>query len=137
MFLLRSYLLLNRLYGLFEVERIVQLARKHDTEILAKVIFSFSPDIILSPLALPRELLDRTINRLVVDLAPGALQDVLLELLKRPTFEQQWPEEYAAGLVRGKQRILQLEAVRQDALTLADILAADPEIKEWYDAIPT
>ena len=123
--------------GLFEVERIVQLARKHDTEILAKVIFSFSPDIILSPLALPRELLDRTINRLVVDLAPGALQDVLLELLKRPTFEQQWPEEYAAGLVRGKQRILQLEAVRQDALTLADILAADPEIKEWYDAIPT
>jgi len=123
--------------GLFEVGRIVQLAQEYDTEILAKVIFSFSPDIILSPLALPRELLDRTINRLVVDLAPGALQDVLLELIKRPTFEQQWPEEYAAGLVRGKQRILQLEAVRQDALTLADILSADPEIKEWYEQIIT
>ena len=123
--------------GLFEVERIVRLSQEYRTEILAKVIFSFSPDIILSPLALPRELLDRTINRLVVDLAPGALQDVLLELLKRPTFEQQWPEEYAAGLVRGKQRILQLEAVRQDVLTLADILSADPEIKEWYEQIIT
>ena len=123
--------------GLFDINNIVRLAQEFHTEILAKVIFSFTPDIILSPLALPRELLDRTINRLVADLAPGALQDVLLELLKRPTFEQQWPEEYAAGLVRGKQRILQLEAVRQDALTLADILSADPEIKEWYDAIPT
>ena len=123
--------------GLFEVERIVRLAQEFNTEILAKLVFSFGPDIVLSPLALPRELLDSTVDRILTHVPPGALQDVLLQLKQRPTFEQQWPTEYAAGLVRGKQRVLKLEAVRQDALTLGHILSADPDIKEWYDQIIT
>ena len=123
--------------GLFEVERIVRLAQEFDTEILAKLVFSFGPDIVLSPLALPRELLDSTVDRILTHVPPGALRDVLLQLKQRPTFEQQWPTESAAGLVRGKQRVLKLEAVRQDALTLGHILSADPDIKEWYDQIIT
>ena len=45
--------------GLFEVENIQRLAQEYGVGVLAKVVFSFSPDIVLSPLALPRELLDR------------------------------------------------------------------------------
>ena len=66
-----------------------------------------------------------------------ALQDILLQLKSRPTFAEQWPNEYEAGLVRGKQRILTLESIRNDSYTLADILAVDPEIKEWYESIIT
>jgi hypothetical protein len=122
--------------GLFEVARIQQLADEYDVDILAKVVFSFTPDIILSPLALPRELLDRTIDRLVLDLPAGALKDVLVQLKTRPTFTEQWSHgEAAAQLALGKQRILQLESIRSDSYTLGDILAADPEIKAWYDAI--
>jgi len=120
--------------GLFEIQNITRLAQELDVDILAKVIFSFSPDIILSPLALPRKLLDRVLNQ-VTPVATGALQDVLQQLKNRPTFEQQWPDTYAAGLVKGKQRIQRLEAIRGDTHTLADILAQDPEIKEWYDGI--
>lgn len=122
--------------GLFEVERIQQLATEFDVDILAKVIFSFSPDIILSPLVLPRELLDRTVDRLATTLPPGALQDVLLQLKHRPTFSEQWNHgEAATQLSRGKQRILKLENIRGDSYTLADILHADPEIGAWYDSI--
>jgi hypothetical protein len=122
--------------GLFEVERIQQLAEEFDVDILAKVIFSFSPDIILSPLALPRELLDRTVDRLTALLPTGALQDVLRQLKRRPTFAEQWNHgEAAAQLSQGKQRIQKLERIRDDRYTLADILAADPEIGAWYDAI--
>ena len=122
--------------GLFEVNNIVQLAQELNTDILAKVVFSFTPDIILSPLALPRPILDRWIDQLVPE-CTGAMQAVLLQLKNRPVFAEQWPDEYSAGLVKGKQRILQLEAIRGDTFTLADILSADPEIKEWYDAIVT
>jgi hypothetical protein len=121
--------------GLFEVERIVQLAQDTDSEILAKVIFSFSPDIIMSPLALPRELLDRTVDRLVTNIPPGAMRDVLLQLKNRPTFAEQWPDTYKTSLAQGKARVLQLEQIRGDTYTLADILSTDKEIYEWYQSI--
>ena len=123
--------------GLFEVARIQQLAEELDVDILAKVIFSFTPDIILSPLALPRHILDRKIDQLTADLPDGALKSVVLQLKHRPTFEEQWPGEAAAQISRGKQRILRLEQIRNDAYTLADIVSADTEIKEWYEQIIT
>jgi hypothetical protein len=121
--------------GLFEVERIQALADELGVDILAKVVFSFSPDIILSPLALPRELLDKTIDRLVTTLPPGALKDVVSQLKNRPTFEEQWPDTYATALAKGRNRVLQLEQIRGDTFTLADILKQDPEIYEWYNSI--
>jgi hypothetical protein len=121
--------------GLFDVENIVKLAQDTDSEILAKVVFSFSPDILLSPLALPRELLDAEIDRLVTRIPPGALRDVLAQLKTRPTFAEQWPDTYQAGLARGKARVLQLESIRQDKLTLDTILQPHPDIHAWYRSI--
>ena len=121
--------------GLFEVAGIQQLATELGVDILAKVVFSFTPDIVLSPLALPRHLLDSTVDRLTATLPAGALQDVLLQLKQRPTFEEQWPDSYQAGLRKGKARIQQLERIRKDQLTLAHILEPDPTISEWYHAI--
>lgn len=121
--------------GLFEVSNINDLAQSLDVDVLAKVIFSFTPDIIMSPLALPRALLDRTLDNLVTHLPSGALKDVLQQLKQRPTFEQQWPEQYQQALQRGKARVRQIETLRQDKYTLRDILGQQPEIQEWYDAI--
>jgi hypothetical protein len=121
--------------GLFEVENIVRLAQETDSEILAKVIFSFSPDILLSPLALPRDLLDAEIDRLVTNIPNGAMRDILLQLKTRPTFEEQWPDTYREGLARGKRRILQLESIRQDTVTLDTILQPHKLIHDWYQSI--
>ena len=121
--------------GLFEVESIVRLAQEHRTEILAKLIFSFTPDIIMSPLALPRAILERRIDQLTARLADGAMRSVLLQLKNRQTFEEQWPDTYQAGLIKGKQRVLRLEHIRGDAYTMADILNQDTEIGAWYEAI--
>ena len=116
--------------------RIQALADELGVDVLAKVVFSFSPDIILSPLALPRAMLDPRVDALVKDLPAGALRDVLLQLKQRPTHAEAWPDTYQAGLIKGKQRILKLEHIRKDTYTLADILEQDPEIKEWYEDIP-
>ena len=121
--------------GLFEVERIQQLATELDVDILAKTVFSFSPDIIMSPLALPRQLLDTTVDSLATKLPAGALQDVLLQLKQRPNFEEQWPDTWQAGLVKGKARVLQLEQIRGDTYTMADILRPNQDIYDWYQTI--
>ena len=121
--------------GLFEVRNIQALAQEFSVDILAKVVFSFGPDIVLSPLALPRELLDRHIDSLVALLPPGALKDVLVQLKNRQTFAEEYPDTYVQQLSKGKQRILQLETIRGDTYTLQDILAQDPDILAWYNAI--
>jgi hypothetical protein len=120
--------------GMFEVIRIRQLAKTFGVEVLAKVIFSFSPDIVMSPLALPRLLLDPWIDELVPEV-DSALRDVLLQLKQRPTFEQQWPDEYAKGLVKGKARVLQLESIRTQEITMQQILADRPAVLEWWNNI--
>ena len=121
--------------GLFEVLSIQRLANELDVDILAKVVFSFTPDIIMSPLALPRQLLDSTVDGLVAQLPTGALQDVLLQLKQRPTFEEQWPDQWQAGLAKGKARVLKLEQVRGDTYTMDTILKADSDIYEWWQNV--
>lgn len=120
--------------GLFEVENIMQLAQEFNTDVLAKVVFSFTPDIILSPLALPRRILERKIDQLIPS-TTGAMRDILNQLGTRPTFEEQWPDTYAKEIAKGKRRVLQLEAIRGDTYTLADILKQEPDIYEWYQSI--
>jgi len=120
--------------GMFEVKNIQSLAKELDVEILAKVIFSFSPDIIMSPLALPRELLDPWIDELASSTS-GAMRDVLLQLKTRPIFEEQWPDQYQSALLKGKFRVIELERIRKDQYTLRDIFKLRPEILEWYDSI--
>lgn len=123
--------------GLLDVENIQQLAKEFGVAILAKVIFSFSPDIIMSPLALPRELLDKKIDQITLLLPAGALKDILLQLKNRPTFAEQWPDEYTAGLIKGKKRVLKIEQIRNDTYTLDNILEQDKEIYDWWKNIRT
>jgi hypothetical protein len=123
--------------GLFEVINIQRLAQEFDVDILAKVVFSFTPDILLSPLALPRNILDNRIDKLCTELPSGAIAEVLKQLKSRPTFEEQWPDTWQQGLAQGKRRVLKLEKIRRDTYTLMDILKQDPEILEWYEKIKT
>ena len=120
--------------GMFEVDNMTALASELGVQMLAKVIFSFSPDIIMSPLALPRTILDPWIDELAGRSA-GAMRDVLLQLKNRPTFEEEWPDTYRAGLAKGKARVLKLESIRTQKITMAEILSARPAVKEWWDQI--
>ena len=117
--------------GMFEIVSITKLARQLNVDILAKVIFSFSPDIVMSPLALPRYLLDPWLDELILE-THGAMQAVLIQLKNRPTFEEQWPNEYKQGLARGRARVLQLEQIRTQRITMTDILASRPEVLKWW-----
>jgi len=117
--------------GMTEVDAMNTLAAELGVQMLAKVIFSFGPDIIMSPLALPRTLLDPWIDELAGRSA-GAMRDVLLQLKNRLTFEEQWPETYRAELAKGKARVLKLESIRTQKVTMTDILSGRPDVLEWW-----
>jgi hypothetical protein len=120
--------------GMFEIVRLQELSERLGVGLLAKVVFSFSPDIIMSPLALPRSILNKWIDELLLD-ANGVMRDTLLQLRLRPTFEEQWPDIFRKELEKGKQRVLQLEKIRNDSYTLADILSTRQDVYEWYQQI--
>jgi len=122
--------------GMFEIGAMESLSRQYGVQLLAKVIFGFTPDIVMSPLALPREILHHWLDELIPD-ATGAMQDILIQLKARPTFEEQWPDQYRVGIVKGKARILKLEQIRTQKITMTDILSQRPDVLKWWMNIET
>jgi hypothetical protein len=122
--------------GMFEVNSIQRLADEYSVELLTKVIFSFTPDILMSPLALPRELLDPWVDELIVECTSNAMRDVLLQLKTRPTFAEQWPDTYQQGLTKGKQRLLKLESIRSSPVNIQSILDQRSGVGKWFREIP-
>ena len=88
----------------------------------------------MSPLCLPRSLLEPWIDELVPQV-DGALRDVLIQLKTRATFEEQWPDQYAKGIALGKARMLKLESIRTQKITMSEILAGRPAVLEWWNNI--
>jgi hypothetical protein len=62
----------------------------------------------------------------------GAMQAVLIQLKNRPTFEEQWPDTYRQSLAQGRARVLQLEQIRTQSITMTDILSARPDVLKWW-----
>ena len=121
--------------GMTEVHAIQRLAQEYGVELLSKVIFSFDPSIVMSPLALPRHLLDPWLDELIAESTEASMRSVLTQLKSRPTFGEQWPDTYKTELARGKARVLQLESIRTAPTDMATILSARPAVLEWWNQI--
>jgi len=116
--------------GLLELKNMFNLSRELDTEILTKVMFTFSNDEILSPLALPKELLHTIIDEALAYMEPRAtrkqrsLIDVIKNLKKRETF---MPTK------KGKQRQESIDKIRRQDIT--NILSRDERVLDWWTSI--
>jgi hypothetical protein len=123
--------------GMTEILAMERLAEQYNVELLAKVIFSFSPDIIMSPLSLPRDILHAWINDILPRCKTQVMRDMLLQLQSRPTFEEQWPNQYQTALAKGKTRVLKLEQIRTQTVTMTDILGSRADVLKWWMQIET
>jgi len=122
--------------GMFEVLNIARLAQELDVDVLAKVVFSFSPDIVMSPLALPQEILHPWVDEILDQLkVSGALRDILVQLKTRPTFAEQWPDTYKQAVQKGKARILELEKIRTCSTNMEKILSQRSSVVNWWRSI--
>jgi hypothetical protein len=121
--------------GLFEIVNICRLARELDVDILAKVTFAFTPDIAMSPLFLPRKILHDYVNELLLTdyVDNRTIREMLKSLLTRPTFEEQFPNEYAKGRIAGKWRMQAMDNLR-GGMQFRDTLKT-VQAREFWDEI--
>jgi hypothetical protein len=121
--------------GLFEIVNICRLARELNVDILAKVTFAFTPDIAMSPLFLPREILDHIVNELLLTdyVDNRTIREMLKSLLTRPTFEEEFPDEFAKGRIKGKWRMQAMDNLR-GGMKFRDTLGTI-QAREFWDEI--
>jgi len=116
--------------GLLELKNMFDLSQELNTEILTKVMFTFSNDEILSPLALPKELLHAIIDEALEYMEPRttrkqrSLIEVLKNLKNRETF---------VATKKGKERQERIDKIRRQDIT--KILAKDKRILDWWKTI--
>ena len=116
--------------GLLELKNMFDLSKELETEILTKVMFTFSNDEILSPLALPKELLHNIIDEALAYIEPLAsrkqqsLIDVLKNLKQRQTF---------IPTKKGKERQERIDRIRNQ--DIKKILSRDKRILDWWTSI--
>lgn len=134
--------------GLFSVKKMFDLAIELDSRIITKVIYAFSPDIVLSPLALPREILDEILDDLIIYIEPRitaktqSLLDTLYELKSRPTFAEAFPDQYKEGFLKGRFYQLNISSRRKDgepgfSTTLNDIYKENERVLMWWNQSKT
>lgn len=121
--------------GLLDILNVERLAINYNVDLLCKVVFSFSPDIVLSPLSLPRGILESAVTEILDQCRLNSTKEMLQTLLTRPTFSEQWPHQWEDGLRRGKQRIKRLEKIRPATIDMDRILMRNNEIYAWWKNI--
>lgn len=127
--------------GLFTLKEMFDLSKELNVDLLTKVTFAFTPDIVLCPLALPKHILHRIIDDILAYAEPRATWnqkafiDVLKHLKTRKTFEEQYSkEEVERGFIKGRARQKWLEQIRpnETPIKINEIYQQDKEVHEWW-----
>jgi len=123
--------------GMFALKDLFNLAIELDVRIETKIMFAFHPDIILSPFAWPRHILDRKIDELLEYMEPrsthrtSTLVLTLRDMKKRLTFQEQF-EDAETQFFNGRNWHRRLDAIRNDTINLETIYKQDPELYAWW-----
>ena len=124
--------------GMLGLQDMLETAEYLDVDLLAKRVFGFSPDNIWSPMCLPRKLLNDLVDEFIEKNKNRLSKHVyfysaLKDLKEKPTYDETYKEQYQAGLKKGKERVLKLDAIR--GTNIEDILKKDERILEWWKSI--
>jgi hypothetical protein len=65
------------------------------------------------------------------------MREVLQQVKTRPTCEEQWPDQYQAGIIKGKKYTEKIEGLRKSPTSMSEILSRRPDVAEWWNAIPS
>jgi hypothetical protein len=124
--------------GLLSLKSLFDFALELDVKIETKIVFAFHADKVISPFAIPRDILDDYIDDLIDYVTPrhthkqrGFLQ-VLETMKKTPTFQERWPEDYKQGFYQGRQEQFRLDKLRKEKFTMSDIYSEDHRLFSWW-----
>jgi hypothetical protein len=123
--------------GLQEIRNMFDLSQQLNAKLLTKVTFAFDSQQIMSPMCLPKTLLNEIIDENLEYIRPRAtplqqsLIDVLENMKTRTTFCEEYPKA-EIGIRSGKMRCEQIDAIR--GTDIKKILT-DKRLLEWWKNI--
>jgi len=134
------------LAGLLDIKSLMNLAVDLGVKSYVKITFDFDSSIVMSPMALPRDILndilydlidyEKNINSPLTRVYKETFENMLL----RPTFEEKYKENYKIGLKHGKDRMEKIAAFRKDgkenqAITIEEIFSNNKKVLDWWNQI--
>ncbi len=123
--------------GLQEIRNMFDLSQQLNAKLLTKVTFAFDSQQIMSPMCLPKHLLNNIIDENLEYIRPRAtplqqsLIDVLENMKTRDTFWEEYPKA-EIGIRSGKKRCEKIDAIR--GTDIKKILK-DERLLAWWNAI--
>ena len=127
--------------GLFDLENMYELQKDLKIPLLCKKVFTFSADNYMSPLFLPRRLLNKIVTRVKEkyknekkNIFNLAFLEGIDELMNHPTNDEKYDKETCEqGWRDGKGQCEMIDKRR--GTDIKKILAIDPEVLEWWTSI--
>ena len=125
--------------GMLGLQDMLDVAEDLDVDLLAKRVFGFDPTNIWSPMCLPRNILDRIVDKFLQKNKKRLKNHIyffsaLHDLKQKPTYDETYTKkQYQTGLEDGKKRVEKLDRIR--GTDIRKILSKDKEILEWWTNI--
>ena len=127
--------------GLFDLENMYQLQKDLQIPLLCKKVFTFSPNVFMSPLWMPRKLLNKLVMQVknkFKDEKKSVLNLAFLEglddLMNHPTNDERYDEATCVkGWRDGKAECERLDSIR--GTDIKKFLAKDQEVLKWWNDI--
>ena len=126
--------------GLFDLENMYKLSKELKVPLICKKVFSFSNDLLLSPLCLPRDILEEIVSEVQNKITdkPNVYNKAFFEGLKdlksHKTNQEKYPTKlYWEGLREGKKHLEYLDRIR--GTDIKKILGKNKKVLEWWTSI--
>lgn len=126
--------------GMFSMKQMIDLAVELNVKSYVKISFDFDASAIMSPMCLPRDLLNDICDELIEYESVHGNQftrvysQTFNDMKTRPTFQDKY-NNYLTGLKRGKERYQKITEFRKDILTIEDIFSTNKPVLEWWSKI--
>lgn len=129
--------------GLFSMKDLFDLALELDVTTYIKTTFAFDSSVIMSPLAMPKEILNEIIDDIISYIEPKVTRktqiyiEALQDLKTKDTFDITY-SDYKNGLRRGKSNMYSIGKFRRDgidSLTFEDIISKNENLLNWWKKI--
>lgn len=128
--------------GLFSVKKMIDLAVELDVNTSIKTIFSFDAEVALSPLMIPRRILDPILDDIIEYAKEKAKINSKIEMYvvcfedikSKKTFEENYTN-WLESVSYGKRNLYELDKYRGDEGKLEKIFSQNKELLEWWQSI--
>ena len=128
--------------GLFSMKKMIDITSELDVHTLIKTTFSFDSSIVMSPMMIPRHILEPILDDIINYAKEKAQVNSKIwnyvtcfeDIKKKQTFEEQYPN-WKDGIKRGKTKLKMIDSFRENEGKIEEIFSNYQPLLEWWNNI--